>query len=134
MKRLRSFSLALLLALGTAASAFTPSLAGTEQARSYADYQNGYTSGKRETEQNKCIDGPNFPQRYESYRQRVTSYRDTAPSQDEYDYYQGYLDGMEDGYNTPVVCGGTGGGGGGTGPGPGPGGGGGDGPYDPIFD
>lgn len=113
MKRLRFLSLSVLLALGSVASSFTPSRAGTEQASSYDDYQNGYTTGKRETEQNKCIDGNNFVQNYEFYRQRVTNYRDTALSPDDYDFYQGYLDGMEEGYNTPVTCGSPG-------PGPGP--------------
>ena len=131
MNQLRSFSLVLLLALGSAAAAFTPPRASTAQAGSSTDYQNGYTAGKRETEQNKCIEGNNFPQNYEWYRQRVTYWRDTAASQDEYDYYQGYLDGMEEGYITPVTCGSPGG----TGPGPGTGpGGGGGGPIEPIFD
>lgn len=126
--------LAALLGTGAVASSFASSPASDyRQGRAaYSDYQDGYANGKRETEQNKCIDGPNFPERYEWYRQRVAYWQATAATQEEADYYQGYLDGMQEGYNTPVVCGSPGGPGG-TGPGTGPGGGGG-GPIDPIFD
>ncbi|MET4104739.1 hypothetical protein [Hymenobacter sp. UYP22] len=133
MKRiLHSVALASLLGVGAVASGFSspPTPALHRPHTSYTDYQDGYANGKRETEQNKCIDGANFPERYESYRQRVLYWQATATTQQEADYYQGYLDGMEDGYNTPVVCGSPGGGGG---PGTGPGGGG-DGPIDPVFD
>lgn len=104
MKRLRLFSLALLLALGTGASAFTPPQIAKEQSNSYSDYQDGYARGKLETEQNKCIDGMYFQQRYESYRQRAMINLNGATTQEQTDCYQGYLDGMDEGYVTPVQC------------------------------
>lgn len=132
MHLLRCLSLASLLAVSAATSAFTPVRSATaHRLTSYTDYQDGYIRGKRETEQNKCIDGDRFQQNYYSYRQRMELNLSYASTQEEYDYYQGYLDGMEEGFNTPVMCGSPGGGGGGTGPG---GGGGGTGPIEPIFD
>ncbi|TGD80283.1 hypothetical protein [Hymenobacter wooponensis] len=129
----RSLSLSALLALGAATSAFTPSRPAieTRSAVSYTDYVDGYTHGKKEAEENKCIDGAQFQYKYTTYyhpwAERNRSY---ATTPEEYDYWNGYVEGMEEGYNTPVVCGSPGGGGGGTGPG----GGGGDGPYEPVFD
>lgn len=130
---LRSLSLGALLALSAATSAFTPSRPAieTRSKASYADYLDGYTRGKRETEQNKCIDGDRFQYNYYTYYHPwAERNRGYATTQEEYDYYNGYVDGMEEGFNTPVVCSPPGGG---TGPGTGPGGGG-DGPIDPIFD
>ncbi|MBX0289752.1 hypothetical protein K3G63_04845 [Hymenobacter sp. HSC-4F20] len=129
---LRSLAVAAALTVSGKTSAFTPVCPKPEhRATSYVDYQNGYAQGKRETEQNKCIDGDRFQQNYYTYRQRVELNLAYASTQEEYDYYQGYLDGMEEGYNTPVMCGSPGGGGGtGSGGGTGPGGG----PIVPILD
>lgn len=125
---LKFLSLAAALAVGSASSAvpLVETQAKSSVHRSYADYQAGYANGKRETEQNKCIDGDYFVERYHNYRQRVEGYFNYPMTQEEQDYWTGYLDGMTDGYNTPVYCappGGGGTGGGGTG--------GGGGTYDP---
>ncbi|OON70045.1 hypothetical protein [Hymenobacter sp. CRA2] len=117
---LKFFTLAAALAVGSASSAVP--LSGTRSEvsmrRSYIDYQEGYANGKRETEQNKCIDGDLFVERYWYYRGHIESSFNYPMTDEQRDYWNGYLDGMAEGYNTPVYCSGPGGGGtggGGTG-------------------
>ncbi|WP_147320979.1 hypothetical protein [Hymenobacter lapidiphilus] len=122
IKILHFAAFAALLSIGAVSSGFTSPATAVEQRQqrtSQSDYNEGYSRGKIETEQNKCIDGAYFQERYVRYHQQATNNLNNATTQSEVDYYQGYLDGMEEGYMTPVQCsspGSPGSGGGGSGP------------------
>lgn len=123
---IRTLSIVGLLALGTRVSAAAIEAPLVHQQSVSTTYQDGYNQGFRETLENKCIDGNNFQANYVRYEQRAQSNYDNSIGTSDEDYYRGYLDGLHDGYNQPVSCGGpTGGGPGGGNPpcstcGPGP--------------
>jgi hypothetical protein len=99
MQTLRLLALSL-LSLGATAAVPTLSPLHTPQA-TRSSYKDGYNQGLAETTGNKCIDGNNFEYNYYAYyRPRAEQNYQNDPS----DYYQGYLNGQSEGYNTPVVC------------------------------
>jgi|GEM_PF-3844713 len=99
MQQLRLLALSL-ISLGATAAVPTSSSLPTQQA-SRSSYQDGYNQGLAETTSNKCLDGNNFENNYATYyRPRAEQNYQNDPS----DYSQGYLDGQDAGYNTPVMC------------------------------
>ena len=103
MQQLRLLALSLLSLGATAAvTAAVPTTSSLHTQRAIrSSYQDGYNQGLSETTSNKCIDGVNFENNYATYyRPRAEQNYQNDPS----DYYQGYLDGQDAGYNTPVLC------------------------------
>ncbi|WP_310397409.1 hypothetical protein [Hymenobacter sp.] len=123
---IRILALASFLALGDAAPVAAVGMPVVRQRAYDYTYQEGYSRGFRETQDNKCIDGNNFSANYLRYEQQAQINYDSSVGTPEEEYFRGYLDGMHEGYNQPAYCGPTGGGGpGGSNPpcstcGPGP--------------
>ena len=99
MQTLRLLALSL-VSLGATAAVPLASPLRTQQATRNA-YQDGYNQGFSDTTGNKCLDGSRFESNYATYyRPRAEQNYQNDPS----DYYQGYLDGQDEGHITPVIC------------------------------
>lgn len=104
MQFLRSLPLAALLAAG-ALTATPARSSAAQQQQAAASYQDGYAQGYRETQQNKCLDGGSFEERYQAnYLPRAQQNADATAGTADGAYYQGYLDGLQAGYGDPAFC------------------------------
>lgn len=82
------------------------------------DYYAGFTTGSDDARKAKCSfigSEAGYNDWYFSWRSTAAYNRDEAGRSGDvgsYEYWSGYYDGLEDGYNLHALCGGTGGGGG----------------------
>ncbi|TGE04775.1 hypothetical protein [Hymenobacter fodinae] len=120
-KKLLHLSLGL-LSLGSMAAMPATQRAQAAQAtrtQSTPDYISGYTDGSDDARDAKCSfrgSEAGYNDWYYSWRSYAAYYRDEASRTGDaaaYEYWSGYYDGLQEGYNLPALCGG---GGGGTGP------------------
>jgi hypothetical protein len=119
-KKLLQLSLGLLClgSIATMPAVQTAQASPTTQSQSTPDYISGYNEGSNNARDAKCSfrgSVAGYNDWYFSSRESAAYYRDEASRTGDagsYEYWSGYYDGLQEGYNLPALCEGTGGGGG----------------------